>query len=418
MEKGLGILSLDAGRYVPTCTGTEPSRILQFIDESKGTSGAAVISKFGGPPNGYPVDVVRACLAGLLRAGKVRIRPEGQAEITSVNDPGTRDLFRLDRELRSADLFPARDGEISARDRVAIRKFFKKHLDLDLEQDNDAFADAAYQQFPVQREQLREIEARYDRLPGRPQLPQALQKLGRALEDCRRSRQVEETVIALKKNLPALSDGLEQLPIVRSDLTEDAIRAVCEAANVRDVQLAQLEQAQSLAGLEADVERLVAQLQAERPWRGVAGIAGDVKRIQERYVEVRRGLLNRTGKEADAARGRVKARSGFEKLNPDQSHTVLRPIAEAVFDTTADAVAPSLADMQARFPQRLTQGEEAANERLDQLLSTLDHGQVVKLDAGLRGREIKNRDELRRVLQELEDRIGAKLDQGARIRLV
>ena len=143
-----------------------------------------------------------------------------------------------------------------------------------------------------------------------------------------------------------------------------------------------------------------------------------MKQIHERYVEVRRGVLNRQGKEADAARGRVKARSGFEKLSPDQSHSVLRPIAESVFDTTADAVAPSLADMQAGFPQRLTHGEEAANERLDQLLSACAEGQVVKLDVCLRGREIKNRDELRRVLQELEERIGAKLDQGARIRLV
>lgn len=418
MEEGLGILSLDAGKYVASCAGTEPSRILQFIEASAGTSGAAVIAQFGGPPNGYPVDVVRACLAGLLRAGKLRIRPEGQAEITSINDPGTRDFFRLDRELRNADVFPARDGEISARDRVAIRKFFDKHLGLDLEQDNDAFADAAYQQFPIQREQLREIESRYDRLPGRPPIPPALQKLGRALEDCRRSRQVEQTVIALKKNLPALSDGLEQLAILKSDLTEEAILTVSEAASIRDVQLAQLRQAEALAGLEAEAERLAAQLQAERPWRGVAGIGRDVKRIRERYIEMRRALLNRQGKEADAARGRVKARSGFEKLGPDQSHDVLRPIAEAAFDTTPDAIAPAIADMQARFPQRLTHGEEAANERLDQLLSTLDEGQVVKLDAGLRGREIKNRDELRRVLQELEERIGAKLDQGARIRLV
>lgn len=418
MEKGLGILSLDANKYVPSCTGTEPSRILQFVEAAKGTSGAAVISHFGGPPNGYPVDVVRACLAGLLRASKIRIRPEGQPEITSVNDPGTRDLFRLDRELRNADIFPAREGEISPRDKVAIRSFFKKHLDLDLDQENDAFADAAYQQFPVRRERLRELEALYDRLPGRPQLPAALQKLGRALEDCRRSRQVEETVIALKKNLSALSDGLEQLAILRSELTEEAIRAVGDAASVRDVQLAQLRQAEALAGLEPEAERLVAQLQAERPWRSIAAVSPDVARLRERYVEVRRSLVNRHGKEADAARGRVKARSGFEKLTADQAHGVLRPIAEAAYDTTAEAVAPSLADMQARFPQRLAHGEEAANERLDELLSALEEGQVVKVELGLRGREIKNRDELRRVLEELDERIGAKLDQGARIRLV
>ena len=74
--------------------------------------------------------------------------------------------------------------------------------------------------------------------------------------------------------------------------------------------------------------------------------------------------------------------------------------------------------MQARFPQRLAAGEEAANERLDELLSKLEQGQVVKVEVGLRGREIKSRDELKRVLDELEERIGPQLDKGARIRLV
>ncbi len=418
MESGLGILSLDAGKYVPSCSGTEPSRILKFIEESKGTSGAAIISHFGGPPNGYPVDVVRACLAGLLRAGKTRIRPDGQPEITSINDPGTRDLFRLDRELRNSDIFPAGDGKVTARDRVAIRTFFKNHIDLDLQPDNDTFADAVFQQFPARRERLREVEALYDRLPGRPQLPGALLKLGKALEDCRRSRQVEETVIAVKKNLATLSDGLEQLAIFRTELTENAIGAVAEAAAIRDVQLAQLRQAESMAGLEQATERLSAQLEVERPWRGIAGIASEVVRIREHYVEVRRSLLNRQNKETEAARSRVKARTDFGKLTADQAHGVLRPIAEALFDTTPEAIAPSLADMQARFPQRLATGEEAANDRFDEILSKLAEGQVVKVEAGLRGREIRNRGELKRVFEELEERIGPHLDKGARIRLV
>jgi hypothetical protein len=418
MEAGLGILSLDAGKYVPTCSGTEPSRILQFIEASKGTSGAAIISHFGGPPNGYPVDVVRACLAGLLRAGKIRIRPDGQPEITSINDPGTRDLFRLDRELRNADIFPAREGAITARDKVAIRSFFLTHLDLDLQPDNDAFADAAYQQFPGKRDRLREVETRYDRLPGRPPLPVALQKLGKALEDCRRSRQVEETVIAVKKHVAVLADGLQQLAIVQSELTDDAIDAVCDAASIRDVQLAQLRQAEALAGVEHEAARLTAQLDAERPWRNVASVAGDATRLRERYVEIRRSLLNRHNSEAEGARGRLKARAGFEKLTADQAHAVLRPIAEALFDTTPDAVAPSLAEIQVRFPGRLVAGEDAANDRLDELLSELTKGQVVKVEVGLRGREIKDRAELKRTLDELEERLGAQLDKGARIRLV
>jgi hypothetical protein len=416
-EGGLGILSLDAGKYVPTCAGAEPSRILQFIEQS-GASGATLMQHFRGPPYGYPQDVVRACLAGLLRAGKIRIRPEEGPEITSIRDPGTRDLFRKALDLRRADVFPAKEGAITPRDKVQIRKFFENHLGLSLDQENDAFADAVYQQFPGRRERLREVEARFDRLPGRPPLPPALVKLGKALEECRRSRQVEETVIALKKNLGALADGLEQLGILQSELTDQAIDAVVAAGEVRDVQLAQLEQVEALGGLDDDARTVRDQLAAERMWRGVSQLEGPLTRIRARYVEARRTLLNRQNAEAEEVRRQVKARTGFEKLASEQAHQVLRPIAEALYDTTPEAVAPSLPEISSRFPKRLADAEDTANDQLDELLAKLTEAQVVKVEANLRGREVKNREELKRLLAELEERIGAQLDRGARIRIV
>ncbi|MBI5547484.1 MAG: BREX system P-loop protein BrxC [Deltaproteobacteria bacterium] len=417
LEAGLGILSLDAGRYVATCSGAEPSRVLNHIETTKGASGATVIATFGGPPYGYPVDVVRACLAGLLRAGKIRIRPEQGPEITSINDPGTRDMFRRDRDLRRADIFPAKEGTITPRDKVAIRSFFKKHLDLDLDAENDAFADAVYQQFPGRRERLRELEALYDRLPGRPPLPQALTRLGKALEDCRRSRQVEETVVAVKKNLDALADGLQQLGMLESELSEEAIKAVNRIAAVCETELAQLSEVNGLAELDGDVKALIDQLKGERPWRGIGAVEAAAVRIRARYLETRKALLNRQNAEAEASRARVKARSGWEKLSGDQAHSVLRPIAEALFDTSPDAVAPRLGEMRARFPQRLVAGEEVANDRLDELLAGIMDAQVVKVEAGIRGREVSSRKELKTLLNELEDRIGPLLDKGARIRI-
>jgi hypothetical protein len=417
MEAGLGILTLDAGRYVATCAGAEPTRIFQFIDAAKGTSGASLISHFGGPPFGYPVDVVRACLAGLLRGGKIRIRPDGEPEITSINDPGTRDLFKKDRELRRADIFPAQEGAITARDKVKIRTFFKTHLDLDLDAENDPFADAVYAQFPVRRERLREIEARYAQLPGRPPLPGALDKLGRALEDCRRSRQVEETVLALKKNLPALGDGLEQLGIFRSELTDEALHAVAVAAEVQSVQLAQLQRVEAATELEKESALLAEQLQRERPWRNISSVSSAIAKIKEQYVEHRKTLLNKQNKDAEAARSRIKARTGFDGLTADQAYGVLKPFEVARFDTTAKAVAPALAEILTTFPGRLAAAEEKANDALDAILSDSSGGQVVKVPADLRGRELKTRDDLDRMLAELKDRLGPMLDKGSRIRL-
>lgn len=416
MEGGLGILALDAGRYTFTCSGQEPSRLLEYIEQS-GASGSTLLSHFGKPPYGYPADVVRACLLGLLRASKIRIRPEQGPEITSFRDPGTRDLFRRERDLRRAELFAARDTTVTLRDRIAICSFFKNRLDLDLERENEPIVDAVDQQFPGLRERLREVESLYDRLPGRPALPPALVKLGKALEDCRRSRQIEVIVLSVKKNLDVLADGLEQLTMLQSELTESAIQAVRDATRVRDTELSQLRQVEELGGLEAEAQAIAAQLGSERPWRDVQSLQPALARVRERYVELRRLLLNQHHADAEAGRGRVQTRAGFERLSADQAHEVLRPFAEALFDTTAEAVAPTLAELRDRFPGRLARAEELANDRLEEKLANLGD-RVARVETHLRGRELASREQLRSLLTELEERIGPHLDQGKRVRLL
>ena len=125
MQIGLGILDLDAGKYVPTCNGEVPARIAQAIKDSNGTAGSQLLTDFGGPPYGYPADVIKACLAGLLRAGNIRIRPDAGPDITSVRDPGARDMFTKDRDFKRADILPPSSQGITPRDRVAICKFFQ-----------------------------------------------------------------------------------------------------------------------------------------------------------------------------------------------------------------------------------------------------------------------------------------------------
>lgn len=430
LESGLGLLALDAGRYVSACSGAEPSRIVSYILEQGGVSGATVIAHFGRPPYGYAADVVKACLAGLLRGGKIRIRPEEGPEITSIKDPGAKDLFRRDRDLRRADLFPPKDQAVTARDRVAICSFFKRHLDLDLERDNDAIADAVFQSFPRRREALRDVERALDRLPGRPALPEALQKLGKALEDCCRSRQVEEIVIAVKRHLDALSDGMEQLGIYSGELTESGIATVRDAAAVRDHQLAQLRYVGEVGEVEAEAGRLTEELASERPWRAAAVLASASERLRGRYVEARRAILATQGAEAEAARGRIKLRAGFERLSADEAHRVLRPITEALFDTTGEAIAPTLVELRDGFVRRLREAEERANDLVDDLLARHDAPApgakqprpapvpVVKLEPRIQGREIATPEQLEALLGELRERVLAHLAKGARVRLV
>ncbi len=418
MEGGLGILALDSGKYVATCTGVYPTRIAKEIEQSGGLSGQSLIAMFVSPPYGYASDLVKACCAGLLRGKKIRIRPEHGEDITSYQDPGVRDLFIRDRDFRRAEFFPATEGEVSQRDRIAIRKLFATYLQIDLEPDDEPIADATFLHFPPNRERLREVERRFDSLPGRPALPAVLQKLARALEDCCRSRLVQKTVVEVKRNLDTLRDGLEQLGVVQAELTTEAIDVVGRAARVRNHELAQLRQMEELAGFEADAEVITNHLAAERPWREANLLSPAIERIHARYVEVRRALLNRQNIDAEAARDRVKTRPGFAQLDADQAYRVLRPIAEIVVDTTPEAVSPPLTEIRDRFASRIGHAEELANDRLDEELSKGADKQVVKVDSRLRGREIASREQLQAVFKELEDRIGPILDQGARVRIV
>jgi hypothetical protein len=424
MEGGLGILALDAGRYVASCTGLYPTRIAREIESHGGVSGQALVATFVGPPYGYAPDLVKACCAGLLRGKKIRIRPEHGDEITSYQDPGVRDLFTRDRDFRRAEFFPATEDEVTGRDRIAIRKLFQtyfrveKDRPVDLEPDDEPIADATFQHFPPCRERLRDLERRFDRLPGRPALPLALQKLGRALEECCRSRLVKKTVSEVKRNLDVLRDGLEQLGVCSADLTPEAIEALVKAARARDHELSQLRAIDELGDLEDDAALVTSQLSAERPWREASQLGPALERVKARYVEARRSLLNRQSAEAEAVRSRVKTRPGFAQLDADQAHRVLRPVAEVMVDTTPEALSPTLVELRDRFASRIHHAEEQANDRLDEELSKKTDSQVVKVEAQLRGREVASRAQLEAVFRELEDRIGPLLDQGARVRIV
>jgi hypothetical protein len=418
MEGALGILALDSGKYVASCTGLYPTRIAREIEQNGGLSGQTLVATFVSPPYGYAPDLVKACCAGLLRGKKIRIRTEQGTEIKSHQDPGVRDLFSRDRDFRRAEFFPAQEGEITGKDRIAIRKLFQKYLQVDQEPDDEPIADTTFLHFPAYRERLRDLERRFDGLPGRPALPQALQRLGRALEDCCRSRFVQQTVVEVKRNLDVLRDGFEQLGVCNAELTPEAIETVGKAARLRDHELSQLRQMEELAGLEDDAAVVTNHLLADRPWREAVQLAPAIDRIGARYVEVRKALINRQNAEAEAARNRVKTRTGFAQLHADQAYRVLRPIGEVMVDTTPEAISPTLVEVRDRFASRIHHAEELANDRLDEELSKKTDSQVVKVDAHLRGREVASREQLQTVFKELEDRIGPLLDQGARVRIV
>lgn len=410
MADGLGILELDAGKYSPTCSGQVPSRIEQYVVDQNGIVGNVLLSHFGGPPFGYSADVMKACLAGLLRAKKIRIRPESGQEITSIQDPDVENLFTRDRDLRRAEILPKGDGGLTARDKVAICQFFSKSLGVDLDREEEAIADAAFNYFPNQIQRLQELEYRYSRLPNRPEFPEKLDKLRTAIASCMRSRQIENTVLAVKKHLDTLRDGIQELGISLTDLTDEAVAAVSRAVAVRDRQIAQLKQIGKTTEIAAAIAAVEEQLVLDRPWRDIASLTPHLQAIEQHYQTVRLGLIERQEQQAQTIRQRLKQRQGFFKLSEDKADLVLGYVRKAAYDTTQDTFSPSLLELRDSAVLRLQEAEQEANLTLDNALSSVTDEQVIQLPLNLNGREVRTPEEVKALVTQLEERLLGQLN--------
>jgi hypothetical protein len=226
-------------------------------------------------------------------------------------------------------------------------------------------------------------------------------------------------VQAVKRYLDALNEGLEQLAMFDVELTADATRQLRGAADVLNHHVDQLEQvgeaSEEMRDARAAIEK---QLDGSRPWRDIATVIPHVESIRRAYVAVRQRILATIGEQEEGARTRVKTRRGFATLTADQSHRVLRPIAQALPTTSDEAIAPGLAELRDGTLRALDAAEERTNELLDEILSEGSSPQVRKVELGLRNREVGTLEELDSVLGDLRDRVEPELRAGRRVRLV
>ena len=422
LDGELGILELDSGRYVPSCNGVVPRRIQEHIEELEGLTGASLLADFGGPPYGYTVGVVKACALGLLRSGKLTIQPEGGSEITAVRDAGVRDVFEKDRTFRRASFFPAGKDDIGFQVRARICKFFKKQLDHSMDREDHAIADAVALHFPRLAQQLRGVLAKLNRLPEPPETPPSLSDLDDVLERCVASaRQTKPTVKLVKRHLDALRDGVTTLRIYDAELTDEAIAAVGAADSILRHQVAQLKAVDANASnVESAGQRIGEQLKLDKPWRDIAHLDDDLQQARAAYVAERQKLLQWQESQAEVARSRIKSRTGFSTLTSDHAFDVLRPLTEALTDTTPEAVAPVLTALKDPFLLRLHRAQEKANERLDELLSAGEKPLIVRCDltATTRNREITTLADIDGLVEEIRNRLTPLVKDNKRVRLV
>lgn len=439
LGKELGILDVDAGKYVPSCAGVIPKRILSTIEKADGVSGSSLITEFGKPPYGFATDIIKACVAGLLRASKVRIRSESGDDITAIRDAGSRDVFDKDRSFRRAEIFPAKEDAISPQTRARICKFFSERLGVEVDRDDNAIADELVKHLPGIADRLNGVLKLLNRLPNSPPTPPELQRLATSIEQClKAARKTTEIVKSAKKHLDALQDGVAMINLLTGELTEDSLAAVRSADDVLAYQARQLEEVASSLGFHpehspiwtADLSdsktRIEQHLAYEKPWRDIRALDADLQRLREAYSAERAKLLRWQEQMTEQARNRLKAREGFSLLTADQSHRVLRPFAQVTMITTPEAISPSLAMLKDPFEVALRRADEEANDLLDKFRSdSRDDSRagdtpprmMVKFETNLRNREINTEAELEAVINELRARILEQLRNGVRVRL-
>jgi len=414
----LGILELDSGRFVPSCHGVVPQRVFESIKSDGGISGTGLLKLFEGPPYGYAPELVRACVAGLLRGGQIRLQPEAGPEITAHRDAGVREVFEKDRAFRRTNIWPAASDDVDRKSINRICRFFSETLHHEMDREPVAIADAVATYFVPQAERLRHVLTRLNRLPGRPEPPPELDRLTIALEDCVKScRQTKDAVQKVKKHLDALSDGLKMLNLFDAELTDEAIRAVRDAADVQSHQIAQLCQTGVLAEDDPTVEIIRSHLASDRPWQDINGLQADLDKVKEAYIGERERLLTWQESLADEARSRLRSRDRFSTLTAEQSHSVLRPISQAVTSTSADAVAPTLSALKDAFEIQLQRAEDEANEALDEIRSEVETVPLRKVSLNIHNREVQTEAEVDALVAEIRARLMEYVTAGERVRL-
>jgi hypothetical protein len=422
LPEGLGILEMDTGRYVPACSGEIPRRVLQTIEDDEGLEGGELLKTMGSAPYGYAAGVVKACVAGLLRDGKIAIQPDTGPLITATRDAGVQDLFDKDRGFRKARFSKGGDGGTSRQDRARICRLFDELLKRELDREEGPIADAVSALFPDLAKRLRDVQTLLGRLPGDFQEPAALGKLQTALEQCLRNpRLTRPTVQAVLRHLDALREGLTTLQVLEAEVNDTTVAALREAHTVEKRMASQLKAlGVQASNVDAAATRVRATLDSPEPWRGLAQLEGDLEEIRVAYSSERSRLLLEQEQRIEACRQKVRGLGGFSTLTADQSHSVLTPLSSCATDTDANAIAPSLEELKDPFVARLQRAEKEAVDKLDRLLvGTGKEKQLTQpVDLGLHNRELNSEEDVRALAREIEGRLLPLVQQGGRVRIL
>ena len=225
----------------------------------------------------------------------------------------------------------------------------------------------------------------------------------------------------VKKHLDALQDGVKLLNVFDAELTDDAIRAVRDAARrpratrspssarSRRSMARRRRRRQRIEDAARARSTLARDRRDRRPtWRrsaprtspsgAAAPVAGAARRAGARPGEGSRRVRHahgRPGAQGAPPVQRRRSRARPPRPSPRRSTLLKDP-----------------------FEVALKRAEDEANERLDEILSEGERPLIVKVDLGIRNREVATEAEVESLVDEIRERLLEQVRAGQRVRIV
>jgi hypothetical protein len=421
-EGGLGILKKDAGKIVFTGEGKIQRRIKEKLSNPHGfLNGERILYVFGSEPFGYSPEVVKVCMIGLLRAGQIRIQPMSGNEITSIKDPGVKEVFKQDTIFKKAKFLFLANPSISPKDRIACARFFREStLKIDLPKvDNDEIADAVYKYFPLWSERVMLLKNKLSKLGIT--VSDEIQQAEQSLSYVRGNRLVEETVLRLKNNLDILENGLGLIQEAEDSLTATVLEKLHTIKKAIDYQINQLEELGKIESIRSDIEELKQQMYKSSPWKDLNFLDKPLDVVVHHYKSVRTVILKEREEQVEESISLLKQRSGFSSLTDEEEKQVLQTIYSEISSSDPDAISPSLLVLE-QSKTKIESARSKANRLLDQILfekikqNQIQAKPIKVVKHRLQERVIESEEDLDRILSELRESCLSELETGHSVR--
>lgn len=416
-KDGLAILTKKSGRYEPLIDKGIPQRMLDYIKDKIAVDGDNLLDFYGSQPFGYPQNVIQAVIAGLLRAEQIKIKMPDHREASSYRDEGIKDSILSISIFKRLKILSQNITFTTIREKKQCVDFLESDLGIQgLQIESVSIFDAIFNHFPSLSESVLELHGKIKKLGLRS--IDELNRLHKALDQCRKDKSVEESVRTLYNHLPELKEDIQLHKEAKFYFTPDGEDRIRKLIDLNQHQIRQLKELGEELGIEEDIKKIESKLGSDRPWKELADLNSSHEAIRNAYKEIRESIVFKNRGEVETAYYQIKSRKGFEQLTEEEQVQIKTVLEASLQQQDVESLYPTLLQIK-NYGNQIATDKSKANDLFDELLYKKEKRiEIRKVKHGLDNRDIVSEADLDEMLSELRDNCLAEIRKGYSIRLV